>query len=74
MKKPVIIAMILMVSLLAVLPASVSADQYVSPGDNIQAAVDHVAANGGTVVFAPGTYYVNLTPRLPESPRSLAVG
>jgi parallel beta-helix repeat protein len=61
MKKPVIIAMILMVSLLAVLPASVSADQYVSPGDNIQAAVDHAAANGGTVVFAPGTYYVNLT-------------
>ncbi|HHN81210.1 MAG TPA: hypothetical protein ENN11_01130, partial [Methanomicrobia archaeon] len=60
MKKANIVVMILMVSLFAVLPASVSADQYVSPGDDIQAAVDDAAANGGTVYFAPGTYEVNI--------------
>jgi len=60
MNRQLIISMLFVVSLFAVLPASVSADRYVSPGNNIQEAVDHAAANGGTVYFAPGTYDVNI--------------
>jgi len=67
MNKQLILSIILVVSLLAVLPASVSADQYVSPGDDIQAAVDAAMATGGTVYFAQGTYYVHLVIDTPTS-------
>lgn len=54
MNKQLILSLIVVLSLLAVLPASVSADQYVSPSDDIQAAVNTAMASGGTVYFAPG--------------------
>ena len=56
MNKQVIITILLVASLFAVVPASVSADRWVSPGDDIQDAVDDAIANGGTVYFAPGDY------------------
>ncbi|MDD4280953.1 MAG: right-handed parallel beta-helix repeat-containing protein [Candidatus Methanofastidiosa archaeon] len=60
MNKQLILSIMVVASLLAVLPASVSADQYVSTTSDIQAAVDQAAANGGTVYFASGEYYVNI--------------
>ncbi|HHN81853.1 MAG TPA: hypothetical protein ENN11_04455 [Methanomicrobia archaeon] len=60
MNKQRIVSILLIFSLFLMIPPSVAADQYVSSGDDIQAAVNTAMASGGTVYFAPGTYDVNI--------------
>jgi len=60
-KFSIILLALLVVSLLSVLPTPLAAlELQVGPTDNIQDAVTAVAAAGGTVYFAPGTYNVNI--------------
>ena len=61
MKKQLIISILLVASLFAVLPASVSADTVTVPGDyaTIQAAIDNVS-DGDVITVAAGTYTENL--------------
>ncbi len=56
----------LALSPVSIIPSeAVSSDIRIGPGDNVQAAVDAAAANGGTVHFAPGTYTVNIVVNSP---------
>ncbi len=52
---------LLALSTATIIPSeAATSDFYIDPGDNVQTAIDAVAANGGTVYFAPGTYTVNI--------------
>jgi hypothetical protein len=50
-----------------VTPTIVPGAVNIAPGGNIQAAVDSLGTDGGTIVFAPGTYTVSEPVKLPHS-------
>jgi hypothetical protein len=51
----ILFTILLLASIISLLPASVAADLTVSPGDNIQTAINGIE-DGGTIYFEPGTY------------------
>ncbi len=59
MRKAILLTAILAVSLLSVLPVSAATSITLSPGGDIQSAIENIS-DGGTIYLQGGTYYANL--------------